>query len=72
MLLGKEAESEASVGGKPRIRVSLQEYPTGLVPWGGGGDSGADRKLNKRICSYSSKIFIAMPFYLCYFFRYFF
>jgi hypothetical protein len=32
MLLGKEAESEASVGGKPGIRVSLQEYPTGLVP----------------------------------------
>jgi hypothetical protein len=34
MLLGKEAESEASVGGKPGIRVSLQEYPTGLVPQG--------------------------------------
>jgi hypothetical protein len=32
MLLGKEAESEAIVGGKPGIRVSLQEYPTGLVP----------------------------------------
>jgi hypothetical protein len=37
MLLGKEAESEASVGGKPRIRVSLQECPTGLVPQGAGG-----------------------------------
>jgi len=37
MLLGKEAESEASVGGKPRIRVSLQEYPPGLVPQGAGG-----------------------------------
>jgi hypothetical protein len=39
MLLGKEAESEAIVGGKPGIRVSLQEYPTGLVPQGAGGDS---------------------------------
>jgi hypothetical protein len=37
MLLGKEAESEAIVGGKPGIRVSLQEYPTGLVPQGAGG-----------------------------------
>jgi hypothetical protein len=44
MLLGKEAESEASVGGKPGIRVSIQEYPTGLVPQGAGGDSGAERK----------------------------
>jgi hypothetical protein len=34
MLHGKEAESEAIVGGKPGIRVSLQEYPTGLVPQG--------------------------------------
>jgi hypothetical protein len=39
MLLGKEAGSEASVGGKPEIRVSLQECPTGLVPQGTGGDS---------------------------------
>jgi hypothetical protein len=31
MLHGKEAESEAIVGGKPWIRVSLQEYPTGPV-----------------------------------------
>jgi len=31
MLLGKEAESEAIVGGKPGIRVSLQGYPTGPV-----------------------------------------
>jgi len=37
MLLGKEAESEAIVGGKPGIRVSLQEYPTGLVPQGAKG-----------------------------------
>jgi hypothetical protein len=44
MLLGKEAESEASVGGKPRIRVSLQECPTGLVLQGAWGDSGTDRK----------------------------
>jgi len=38
MLHGKEAESEASVGEKPGIRVSLQEYPTGLVPQGAWGD----------------------------------
>jgi len=44
MLHGKEAESKASVGGKPGIRVSLQEYPTGLVPQGAWGDSGTDRK----------------------------
>jgi hypothetical protein len=31
MFLGKEAESEAIVGGKPRIRVSLQDYPIGPV-----------------------------------------
>jgi hypothetical protein len=31
MLHGKEAESEATVGGKPSLRVSLQEYPTGPV-----------------------------------------
>jgi len=37
MLHGKEAESEAIVGGKPGIRVSLQEYPTGLVPQGARG-----------------------------------
>jgi hypothetical protein len=47
MLLGKEAENEASVGGKPGIRVSLQEYPTGLVPQGPGGESGTDRKSGK-------------------------
>jgi hypothetical protein len=29
MLHGKEAESEAIVGGKPGMRVSLQECPTG-------------------------------------------
>jgi len=39
MLLGKKAESEAIVGEKPGIRVSLQEYPTGLVPQGPGGDA---------------------------------
>jgi len=39
MLQGKEAESEAIVGEKPGIRVSLQEYPTGLVPQGPGGDA---------------------------------
>jgi len=44
MLFGKEAESEAIVGGKPGIRVSLQEYPTGLVPQEAGGDSGTARK----------------------------
>jgi hypothetical protein len=38
MLHGKEAESEASVGGKSGIRVSFQECPTGLVPKGAGGD----------------------------------
>jgi hypothetical protein len=48
MLLGKEAESEASVGGKPEARFSLQEYPTGLVPQGAGGDSGTERKSHKR------------------------
>jgi hypothetical protein len=31
MLLGKKAESEAIVRGKPGIRVSLQAYPTGPV-----------------------------------------
>jgi len=40
MLQGKEAESEAIVGGKPGIRVSLQEYPTGLVPRGPGAADG--------------------------------
>jgi hypothetical protein len=44
MLLGKEAESEASVGGKPGIRVSLQECPTGLVPQGARGDAKASLK----------------------------
>jgi len=48
MLLGKEAESEVIVGGKPGIRVSLQEYPTELVPQGAGGDSDTDRKSRKR------------------------
>jgi len=44
MHLGKEAESEASGGGKPGIRVSLQEYPTGLVPQEAGGDANASLK----------------------------
>jgi hypothetical protein len=39
MLLGKEAESEATVGGKPGRRISLQEYPRGLVPQGARGDT---------------------------------
>jgi len=47
MLLGKEAESEAIVGGKPGRRVSLQECPTGLVPQGAWGDSGTARKSHK-------------------------
>jgi hypothetical protein len=50
MLLGKEAESEAIVGGKPGIRVSLQEYPTGLVPQGARGDTNASSKSHKRRC----------------------
>jgi hypothetical protein len=44
MLLGKEAGSEASVGRKPRQRVSFQECPTGLVPQGPRGVSGTGRK----------------------------
>jgi hypothetical protein len=31
MFRGKEAESEAIVGGKPARRVSLQECPTGPI-----------------------------------------
>jgi len=48
MLHGKEAESEAIVGGKPGIRISLQEYPTGLVPQGAGGDANASLKSHIR------------------------
>jgi len=62
MLLGKEAESEAIVGGKPRIRVSLQEYPTGLVPQGAWGDSGTDRKSHIWRCSLSLTFQAAVEF----------